>query len=284
MKNKLFSILLCLVLMLFLVPSVAATTLDTADLEIKDNTVTIGLGNDAVLKELDRQGRTAKIAVPYTEADVYVLKDNATVVPHNWNKTGYIQFAVPGAGSYVITAGTLGTIEEQFSQLSDTKKDVVLSSDTNTLTADTVLKDGTVIHANNTTIQGSGAGKTLTAQGSLWIEEINGVADIRLDTGDKIVFDAEGNAAVLPGQDIRVGYGSFRVTQIIQGKEVTYTYFLVAGESLTISKDGKISGNKVFAPANADAVLPPYEIHYEDHNNSHVKGNSGSIGLCLLFV
>ena len=94
MKNKLFHILLCLLLVLSLVPAAAAATLDTADFQISGNTVIIGSGNAAVLEELDSQEKTVKIAVPYTQAEVFVVKDGTSIVPHNWAKTGFIQFEV----------------------------------------------------------------------------------------------------------------------------------------------------------------------------------------------
>ena len=274
MKNKLFHILLCLLLLLSLVPSAMAATLDTTDLSISGNTVVIGSGNNATLAELDRQGKTAKIAVPYAQADVYVLKDNSTIVPHNWDKEGYIQFAVPGSGTYVITEGTPGTLEEQ---LSDGEDNIVLVSAENTLTGDHSVEDGTVIHANGNGIQGTGAGATLTAEGSLQIRDINGVGEIRLGEGDSVSFDAEKNAIVSPSLDKRVGYGSVKVTQPINGQMVTKTYFLVEGEQLVISKDGKISGNKVFAPGSGDASLPLYQITYDAHDNSHTYGDSESV-------
>lgn len=274
MKNKLFPILLCLLLVLSLVPSAMAATLDTADLTIDGDTITIGSGNDEVLAELHKQSRTAKIAVPYARADVYVVKDGTEVVLHDWDKTGFIQFEVPGAGTYVIMTGALGTMEDQFQSDGDT---VILSADSNVLTKDHALADGTVIHANNKTIQSTGTAKALSAEGSLIIEDINGVEEILLDTGDKITFDEEGKAAVVPSLDKHVGYGSFQITRKINGKEETQTYFLVEDEVLTISKDGRISGNTTFAPGIEGATTPLYDLQYEDHDNSHKLGKSGSL-------
>lgn len=271
MKNKLFSLLLSLILLISMIPSAVGATLDTADLQIQENSVTIGSDNDAVLKALDSQGRTAKIAVPYTQAEVYVVKDNATIVPHNWDKPGYIQFAVPGSGTYVIIAGTPQTMEEQ---LEENQENVILTSDDNSLTNDHSVEDGTVIHANNKTIHGIGTGKTLTAEGNLQIKKINGLDDIQLDVGDKITFDAEGNAKVVPNVDESVGYGRFCITRIINGKAVTQTCFLVKGEELVITKAGRIPGNSVFAMGEADAKLPPYEMQFDDHDNTHVRGES----------
>lgn len=274
MKKKLFSCFLCLSLILMLVPSVAAATLDTADLQIKGNTVIIGSGNDAVLKALDSQGRTAKIAVPYTQAEVYVVKDNTIVVAHSWDKTGYIQFEVPGAGTYVITEGTLETLEEQ---LEADEENIILVSDENMLTRDHSVKDGTVIHANGNRIQSETKENTLTAEGSLKIRNINGTEEIHLGTGGSITFDAEGNVVVKPDHDRGVGYGSIQVTTQVNGKAVTRTYFLVEGEQLVISQNGKISGNHVFASGDENAKTPEYQIEYKTHDNVHVKGESGEI-------
>lgn len=274
MKNKLFHILLCLLLVLSLVPAAAAATLDTADLQISGNTVIIGSGNAAVLEELDNNGKTAKIAVPYTQAEVFVVKDGTDVVPHNWDKIGFIQFEVPGAGTYVITTGTFGTLDEQ---LEAENENVLLPSGSNSLTEDHSVQDGTVISANDKKIQGTGTGKTLTAEGSLQIRKINDVENIQLDTGDKITFDAEGNAKILPRLDGTVGYGSCKVTLRIGGKEVTQTYFLVKDETLTISRNGKVSGNHVFAPGGEKNTIPPYKAQFEAHENTHVVGKSGSL-------
>lgn len=272
--RKIMNSVLCLLLVLSLATTALAASLDTTDLTINGNTVVIGSGNDAVLKELARQGKTAKIAVPYAEAEVYVLKDNSEIVPHNWEKAGFIQFEVPGAGTYVITNGSVDTLEEQ---LAAGHKTIVLNTGANPLIADRMVEDGTVIHANGKGIQGTGTGKSLTAKGTLQIKKINGVESIFLDSGDKITFDAQGNAAIVPSLDRSVGYGSVKVTLLINGQPVTKTYFLVDGERLIISKDGKLSGNNVFASGNENDKLPVYGISYDAHDNAHVKGDSGNV-------
>lgn len=273
MKRKFFNILLCLLLVISLAPAARAATLDTADLTIDGNTVTIGSNQESVLAALHAQGKTAKIAIPYEQAQVYVLKDDSLVVSHNWDKAGYIQFQVPGAGKYVITAGAPVSLEMQLE--ADSTNVIVFSDDV--LTADHNVAAGTVIHANGNTIQGVGS-KTLTAEGNLTINGLNGTEQIRLDTGDKITFDSDGNAAITPAIDSRVGYGNVKVTTVNQnGIPVTRTYFLVAGETLRIYINGEISGNSTFAPGNADAVRPDYWVIYADHDNTHLKGSSDKI-------
>lgn len=268
MKKKLFCLLLSLILVISLVPSAMAASLDTTDVTIHGNTVVIGAGNDEVLSELNSQGKTAKIAVPYTQAEVYVLKDNTIVVPHNWDKAGFIQFEVPGAGTYVITAGSMGTLENPDSE------SILVYPGGNTLTENLTLEKNTVIYANGNVIRGTGDGKTLTAEGSLRILDLNGMEEISLGAGDRITFDKDGNAFVQPSQDKTVGYGSFQMTN---GQGTTNTYFLVKGEKLLISKNGRISGNNTFPPGKEEDTLPTYGLQFDEHDNTHVKGKSGSL-------
>lgn len=272
--KKLISIVLSLLLVFSLATAAMAATLDTTDVKIEGNTVVIGSGNDAVLKELDSQGKTAKIAVPYDQAEVHVIKDGSEVVSHNWDKEGFIQFAVPGAGTYVINEGALEDLNQQ---LADGVKEIVLLTFSNVLTSDYVVSDGTVIHGNGNRIQGTGTGKTLKPEGTLRILDLNGMDEIRLEEGDRITFDDHGNAIIKPAVDEDVGYGFVRLTMQIDGKSVTKTYFLAEGEQLTVNRQGAISGNDTFAPGDEDDILPGYRITFDDHDNSHVKGESGKI-------
>lgn len=272
--RKLINVVLSLLLVFSLAASAAAATLDTTDLSVDGNTVVIGSGNDAVLKELDSQGKTAKIAVPYARAEVHVVKDGSQLVPHNWDKEGFIQFEVPGAGTYVIAGGSQETLEQQ---LAAGRKDIVLLTFSNVLTNDHNLEEDAVIHGNGNRIQGTGTGKTLTAEGNARLLDINGMKEIRLAAGDRITFDDHGNAAVKPVIDETVGYGLVRITMVIDGKDVTKTYFLTKGEQLAITQKGGISGNEDFAPGDEDDELPGYRITFDDHDNSHVIGESGKL-------
>lgn len=275
--KKLCNVLLCLALLFCALPTAAAASLDTADIQVQGDTISIGKNQDSVLSALHAKGKTAKIAVPYAKADVYVLKDQAQIVPHNWDKAGYLQFEVPGAGTYVIHQGLPPTLDEQ---LQEDKQNIAILED-QILNANHSVADGTTIHANGNQIKSSSGTKALTSSGQLTIRNLKGSVDLMLGPDDRVGFHHDGTVSITAAMDYNaagdpVGYGHVTVTSLIGGNSVTYTYFLVPGESLSII-DGKVSGYSTFSPADAAATHPNYRISYTDHKNTHQLGSQGQI-------
>lgn len=308
MKRTLIHIVLCLSLILCLATGASASTLDTTAITIEGNTVTVAASSNEVLTALHSAGKTARLAVPTdfeTGATVHVMKDETTVVAHSW-VDGMVQFEVPGAGVYKILAGeapeppatdptepsteptepSTAPTEPEVPALDEVLENIPADNTTVTLAGDSELNKscnvapGTVIEVGGNSIKApSGKSSTLTADGAFTLKEINGVKEIRLDKGDSITFSANGSAVITAAMDYNragqpVGYGKFQITTMSSGTPITRTYFLAAGETVTVLYNGTVSSRGAFAPGNADAQTPVYQIVFDSHNNSH-RLNSG---------
>ena len=116
--RKWINSVLCLLVVFFCCATAEASALDTANLTVSGNTVTIGAEEDTVLKALHQAGKTAKIAVPFERQETLsVAKDGSEIVaaePEWLEKDGvsYIRFPVTGAGQYLIYDRCLQLPEE----------------------------------------------------------------------------------------------------------------------------------------------------------------------------
>jgi len=291
MKKHILNLILCLTLVFTLCATARAATLDTTNIRIEEGMVTIGSQENAVLAALDQEGKTAKIAIPYNYADgnYYVVKDGAEVVTSAAEKVdGFLRFPVPGAGEYVIKAGNPPTLDDQLSNQTG-EDDLVIALPEDSLNSSySEVKDGTVIAANGT-IKGTGEPQSLTAGGTLVIQNLNGSEEIELSAGDTITFDTDGKATVTVAENENadgktVGYGSFCLSGVnAQGEPYTKTYFLVKAdgegpeESVTIKPDGTVEFNGVLDPVDGKAAHPVYRIDFEDEDDSYQQGNSETL-------
>lgn len=273
MKRKFLNILLCLLLVLSLAPGAMAATLDTAGVAV-DNTpdnktiVTIS-GDDTVLKALDAEGKTAKIAVKTDfeeDTAVYVLlldDGEGQLMEDAWVTKGeekLVQFTVPMAGTYEIYAGNPPAIsvEEPVLELSETS---YTYDGTAKEPAVTVKNGTTVIPASEYTVSYSGnvnagtATVTVTDREGGRYQLSESTATFTIAPHQLSWFVGELSAGKDEGQTGEASVtGTLGLSGIVSGETVSFTHGALVTSGFTATEPGTY--NVAVVPAEGSWSFP----------------------------